>query len=98
MLVMITTPSSDAEDPRSIGESRALPGGAPGDLSRISQCDWINQFRPMILSKNCVQAIIWNQLDDRQQHEFPYSGLFDHSGRTKPALRTLRRLREEYLA
>ena len=98
LLVMLTTPSSEALDDRSIGKSRALPGGAAGELSRRSQRDWINKFVPMILSKNCVQAIIWNQLDDRQQHEFPYSGLFDHSGRTKPALRTLRRLREEYLA
>ena len=58
---------------------------------------WVARYVPLMLSKNFVQGVIWNQLHDSRPHNFPYGGLFDLRRRAKPALRTLAALRQAIL-
>jgi hypothetical protein len=45
-----------------------------------------------------VQVIVWNQLHDRDAHDFSHAGLFSPAGQAKPSLHALREIRQEYLA
>ncbi len=51
----------------------------------------------MLLAKQQVQAIFWNQLSDGVPHDFPHGGLFDATGTAKPALAALRSLRQQFV-
>ncbi len=62
-----------------------------------SQAEWVRQYVPPLLAKNCVQVIVWNQLSDTGA-EFPGAGLFDDVNRPKPMLSALAELRKQYLA
>jgi hypothetical protein len=63
----------------------------------IAQAAWVARYVPIILAKNFVQGIVWNQLHDSRPHEFPYAGLFDLRRRAKPAMRTFTALRQKVL-
>jgi hypothetical protein len=52
---------------------------------------------PLLLAKNAVQVIVWNQLSDATPHHYPNSGVFDASDKPKPALEALRKIRQQYL-
>lgn len=58
------------------------------------QTHWIVRTLPMLLAKNCVQVVVWNQLIDT---ETTPAGLVDGQGALKPALEALRELRRKYL-
>ena len=97
LLVSLTVPSSGAPDPQAASAALPLPLGHGKEITSTTQRDWIERFVPMMLSKNCVQVVIWNQLEDRQPHDFAHGGLYDHTGKAKPALAALREIRQEYL-
>jgi hypothetical protein len=50
----------------------------------------------MLLSKQPVQAVIWNQLTDALPHDFAHGGLFDSQYRAKLALEAMRKLHQAY--
>ena len=96
LLVMLTLPSSSRSDPLARATSRAM-NYAAGEPTPDSQRQWIEQFVPMLLAKQPVQAIIWNQLSDAVPHDFPHGGLLDAAGQAKPALEAFRNLRQQYV-
>ncbi len=51
---------------------------------------------PLLLAKPAVQGIYWSQLADNLPHDFPHGGLFDATGRPKPALEALGKLRRQF--
>jgi len=51
----------------------------------------------MLLAKNNVHGIIWNQLSDRGNHAFPNSGLFDANGAQRSLLEGLVQLRRMHI-
>ena len=51
----------------------------------------------MLLAKQPVQAIIWNQLSDAVPHDFPHGGLLDAAGQAKPCFEAFRNLRQQYV-
>ncbi len=92
LFVSLTVPSGHHDDPQ------ARLGAKPSDGSTLkSQQAWIAQYVPLILAKSYVAGIIWNQLCDNTPHDFANGGLFDHSSRPKPAIKTLAALRRAYL-
>jgi hypothetical protein len=93
LLVSLTVPSADQEDPLARRRVR-LP---PGDWTAETQRGWVARYVPLILSKPLVQGVFWNQLFDSQPHDFPHGGLFDPHDRPKPALDTLAAIRQAYL-
>jgi hypothetical protein len=96
LLVALTLPSSAADDPLANRKVRVL--SSEGDVfTPESQRDWINQHVPLLLAKNKVQVVVWNQLSDAALHHYPHAGLFDSSDRPKPALDALKMIRRNYL-
>ncbi len=96
LLVSLTLPSSSEEDPNCDGKVKVFTNGENG-VTPESQRDWIERFVPLMLAKNAVQILLWNQLSDATPHHYPHAGLFDASNKAKPALEALKKIRQKYL-
>jgi hypothetical protein len=96
LLVTLTLPSSATEDPQASSGVRVL-SNSENDVTPETQRDWINEHVPLLLAKNAVQVILWNQLSDATPHHYPNSGVFDAADKAKPALEALRKIRQQYL-
>jgi hypothetical protein len=42
-------------------------------------------------------VILWNQLSDASPHVYPHGGVFDAQDKPKPALESLRKIRQQLL-
>jgi hypothetical protein len=89
LLVGMSMPSDDGADPK----AQQKVGLSAGSWNPVAQQAWAARYVPLILAKPGVQAVVWNQFDDGQPHEFPHGGLLTSQGQAKPALRTLAALR-----
>jgi hypothetical protein len=98
LVVMLTVPSSSADDPQAGLSVDVLDDGTSAGLAPQSQRSFVEEVVPLLLAKPSVQGIIWNQLHDGQPHAFPHGGLLDAQGRAKPALQALTDIRREHLA
>lgn len=95
LLLSLSTASSGAADNHVLGKSQVREGSK--QIDSATQRDWIERFLPLLLAKNCVQVVIWNQMSDALPHEFPHGGLFDQQNEAKPALAAIHNVRTEYL-
>jgi hypothetical protein len=93
LLVSLTAPSSAEADSLARHNGKILVDPQQPDLQRYV----IDHLLPVLLAKNSVQCIVWNNWTDTQPHEFPHSGLIDNQGRAKPSLRPLATLKRQYL-
>lgn len=98
LVVFLTVPSSDQKDFGAHKPSQSLNSLTDERLSGETQRVLVQQLISLLLTKQSVHGIVWNQLDDQQPHEFPYGGLYDAAGNTKPLLDTLISIRQEHLA
>jgi hypothetical protein len=96
LLVALTAPSSAADDAAANRGIKVFSGDA-SQVSPATQAAWIQRHVPLLLAKNCVQVILWNQLCDATPHEYPHGGLFDAKDKPKPGLEVLRKIRKDYL-
>lgn len=96
LLISLTMPSSATEDPQTNGKAHVV-ASSPEDVTPESQAEWIEKLIPLLLAKNVVQIVTWNQLSDATPHHYPHSGLFDAEDNAKPALEALQRIRQKYL-
>lgn len=96
LMVLLTAPSSAAADDAAKLKSPVTPGLAPV-VSPQWQREVASHVVPMLLSKNNVQAVIWNQWTDTQTRDFGSAGLIDASGKPKPALSWLSDWKKEHL-
>ncbi len=96
LLVTLTLPSSAAEDPQANSKVHVLSNSSE-DVTPETQRDWINEHVPLLLAKNAVQVVLWNQLTDAGPHHYPHAGLFDIDDKPKPALEAMRKIRQQYL-
>ncbi|MEX0641879.1 MAG: endo-1,4-beta-xylanase [Pirellulales bacterium] len=97
LVVLLTIPSSSQPDSQAREKAEPLSGMAVGGLSPESQRVEAERLIPLLLAKQPVQAVIWNQLCDFAPHSFPNGGLVDHRDQPKPAWEALRSLRQRYL-
>lgn len=98
LYVLLTVPSSDQPDPLARNPAKPFGGTAPGGCTQATQNLWVNRFVPMLLAKPIVQAVLWNQLQDSQPHEYAHGGLFDAAGSPKAALASIAAQRRAHLA
>ena len=98
LLVSLVIPSSQAPDPLAQVPARPIPFAAGGALSPETQRAWAEKLLGVLLAKQPVQAVIWNQLSDAAPHRFAHGGLVDAAGRAKPIVESLLALRREHLA
>ncbi|MCI0334245.1 MAG: endo-1,4-beta-xylanase [Planctomycetes bacterium] len=96
LLVALTSPSSSAEDPQANGKVQVFASDREA-VTPESQREWIERHVPLILAKNVVQVVLWNQLSDAAPHHYPHGGLFDRADKPKPALEALKKIRQKYL-
>jgi hypothetical protein len=89
----VTVPSSCENDPLAARQIKP----SPGNWTAKAQQAWVARYVPLLLTKPCVQGLIWNQLGDGQPHDFPHGGLFTPQAQPKPALATLAAIRQTYL-
>ena len=93
LLVGLSVPSADGADPK----ARQKIDLTAGSWSLAAQQAWTARYVPLILGKAGIQAVVWNQFEDGQPHDFPHAGLLTPQGQAKPALRTLAALRAAYV-
>ena len=98
LLVTLTVPGGSGPDPQARANVHPLAYADGGSLSPATQFHWAERFLGVLLAKQPVQGIIWNQLQDSQPHPFPHGGLFDSQDRAKPILSLMQSLRKQHLA
>jgi hypothetical protein len=97
LVVSLAVPSGAGPDAAAQRPDRPLPYPASGELSGASQRAWAEAYLPVLLAKQPVQAVVWNQLTDSAPHPFAHGGLFDAQDRPKPIVEYLRSVRREHL-
>ncbi|MGD9722565.1 MAG: endo-1,4-beta-xylanase [Pirellulales bacterium] len=96
ILVSLTVPSG-SDDALARMKDRVISYAADQAPSPATQRAWAERYLPVLLAKQPVQGIIWNQLLDSQPHPFANGGLFDAKDRPKPIVDGLASLRKEHL-
>ncbi len=97
LLVMLTVPSSTEPDAQARQDSVPVPDSFPGGISPQSQMEYIQRLVPLLLAKQSIHGVVWNQLCDSHPHDFAHGGLFDAAQEPKPALEVLAKLRQNHL-
>jgi Glycosyl hydrolase family 10 len=98
LLISLVVASGNTADPRARRGDQAVCYAAGGELSGATQRAWAEKFLPVLLAKQPVQGIVWNQLTDSQPHALAHGGLFDAGDQPKPIVEYLQQLRREHLA
>jgi hypothetical protein len=90
-------PSSSGPDPDADPDYRIDAGSWRRSLTTDVQAEWAEAFAALALCKPSVQSVCWTHFSDAEPHQFPHCGLSDTHGTVKPALHSLRKLREAHL-
>ena len=69
-----------------------------GQPSADAQAGWIDQVARLAVCKPFISGVAYAHFADAQPHLFPHLGLQDAEGQPRPALHSLRALRERFLA
>lgn len=98
LVLQLTLPSQDTPDPlaRHYEKPQYCQPFAP--FNRTEQAAVVLKLATLLLAKQPVQALFWNQLRDDTAHDFPQGGLIDHAGKLKPLAAALTKLRNELLS
>lgn len=97
LVIFATSPSGEAKDSLARHSARPLPNLVAGGASSHAQADFIAVLVPLLIARQAVQAVVWNQWRDDLPHDFPHGGLYDQMGQPKPGLKKLVEIRKEYL-
>lgn len=98
LVLFVTAPSSESKDSLAHSAARPLPSLIAGGLSPLAQAELISVLVPLLIARQPVQAVVWNQWRDDLPHDFPHGGLYDTMGQPKPAMKKLVEIRREYLS
>lgn len=95
LLVALTMPSSAQQDPRANPKAKVIAGDS-SEITHETQREWIEQHLPLLMAKGAVQILLWNQLSDSLPHHYPHGGLFDAHEQPKPAMESLKTIRQQF--
>ncbi|MDA1052632.1 MAG: endo-1,4-beta-xylanase [Planctomycetota bacterium] len=93
MIVYVSCPSDSGNNPHARRAVRATSSVHTPE----SQAAFASKLIPLMLAKQYVQGIVWNDLSDAAPHEFANAGVIDASGTAKPLLDTLIGIRKQHL-
>jgi hypothetical protein len=98
LIPMLSIPSACDVDPLASQLAARPLGSVRGDCpSMDSQKRLVEQILPMLMAKQSVQVIVWNQVFDSASHRFAHGGLFDATSKPKPSLSSVIALRRDRL-
>lgn len=93
LVVFLTAPSAEGE-----ASDALYPVADTGNTwTPEGQAEFVDRVVPLILAKQFVQGIVWNQLSDGNSSEFAHGGLIDAQGLAKPALERVAAIRQKHL-
>jgi hypothetical protein len=95
--VTLGYPAATGNDPNADPEQRLGGGFWHGGFSPAVQAAWTDSFASLAACKPGVQGVLWTHDSDAEAHLFPNCGLLDQSGTPRPALQSLRQLRQKHL-
>jgi hypothetical protein len=95
--VTLGYPAAGGPDPDADPDYRAAAGNWRHGINPTAQAEWALAFATLALCKPSVQGIHWTHFSDAEPHQFPHCGLLDAHGAPRPALQSLRELREKHL-
>lgn len=98
LVLQLTMPSQNTPDP--LARHHEKPGYCQPfhPFTPTEQAAVINRIGTLLLAKQPVQALFWNQVRDDAPHDYPHGGLIDLGGKPKPVLSVLAKLRSELLS
>lgn len=95
LIVFLTVPSDSGPDKLAQHPGRVVPNLVASGVTPQSQQAAIDRLLPLIVAKQSVQAVVFNQWRDDIPHDFPHGGLLDGKGRPKPALQSVLQFRKD---
>ncbi|MBC8355607.1 MAG: endo-1,4-beta-xylanase [Planctomycetes bacterium] len=93
VIAFISYPSDAGENPNARRAVRA----SSFERTPAAQAEFANQLMMLMLAKQFVQGVVWNELSDAGAHEFANAGVIDSGGNAKPLLDSLINIRKEHL-
>ncbi len=95
LVTLLRSPSSAVEDPQ--GRTKATV--MTPNITSATQAAWLKPWLEMLIAKQSVHGVVWNQFFDSETRQWPHSGLLiDAGGQTKPLLGVLQTLKKQHLA
>lgn len=95
LVAVLTAPSESNADSADRGVASVLPHLASSGVTPQWQRELVAWLVPLLVARQPVQAVLWNQMRDDVPHDFPHGGLFDAQGNAKPALEALIEMRKQ---
>ncbi len=95
--VTLGCPSAVGPDALADPAFQIIPRQVQQEWSPETQADWTARYAALALCKPYVVGVDWVHVSDAEPHQFPHAGLFDAKQTAKPALESLRQLREQHL-
>jgi len=104
LVAFVTTPSSSENDPEAFSKYRIVSDWKLPTLNHSDQpsaplqpfATYALETIQMLLAKQTVHGIFWNQHSDRERHVYSNAGLIDSNGNPRPLLDGLSQLRHRY--
>jgi len=81
LLVLLTIPGAEGDDCLATRRAEIFPAGFDRRMQRQTLARWL----PLLLAKPGVCGVVWNDVREAVEHEFPHGGLFDAQDQPKPA-------------
>lgn len=98
LVLQLTMPSSDTADPLARHQEKPHYCQPFGPFNATEQAAVMKKLGMLLLAKQPVQALFWNQVRDDSPHDYPLGGLVDMGGKLKPLVSVLAKLRAELLS
>ncbi|HUG71487.1 MAG TPA: endo-1,4-beta-xylanase [Pirellulaceae bacterium] len=93
LIVYVACPSASGNDVSARRQVRA----STSERSPEAQSAFVSKLIPLMLAKQFVQGIVWNELSDAAPHEFANAGVINSEGMSKPLLDELITIRKQHL-
>jgi hypothetical protein len=97
LVLQLTMPSNDTPDPLARHQEKPQYCQPFGPFTPTEQAAVMKKLGTLLLAKQPVQALFWNQVRDDSPHDYPLGGLVDMGGKLKPLVAVLAKLRAEML-
>jgi hypothetical protein len=98
LVLQLSLPSQDTPDPLARHHEKPQFCQPFSPFTPTEQAAVMKRLGSLLLAKQPVQALFWNQLRDDTPHDYPQGGIIDHAGKLKPLIAVLSKLRNELLS